>query len=165
MTTYKRGDHITLKEAAKLYAGRDFRENDDARTANHRARSAIRYALKKGGLPSPDGGKTFKIELLIGWMRSIVINGDSWDDKFKGFPADVGMKFECVVPLPTCEVSIVAQSNSLDVANRKWAALQAEHEAMKAALELAQAKAARYDDICETNQESAKLKRGVDNSN
>lgn len=165
MTTYKRGDRIALKEAAKLYADRDFRDGDDARSANQRARSAIGYALKKGSLSSPDGGKTFQIELLIGWMRSIVINNESWDDKFKGFPADIELKFECVAPLPTCEVSIVAQSNSLDVANRKWAVLQAEHEAMKAALELAQAKAARYDDICETNQDSAKLKRGVDNSN
>lgn len=165
MTTYKRGDHIALKEAAKLYADRDFRDGDDARSANQRARSAIRYALEKGNLSSPDGGKTFQIELLIGWMRSIVISGESWDDKFKGFPADIELRFECAVPLPTCEVSIVTQSDSLDVANRKWAALQAEYEAMKATLDLAQEKAARYDDICETNQESAKLKRDVDNSN
>ena len=161
---YQWGDIISLSDAAKLYAERDTRAGDDARSANQRARAAIRYALKKGDLSSPDGGKTFLIELLVGWMRHLEINGESWDRKFKGFPAHIVLRFECVMPMPTCEMRVVVQSDSLDAANRKWAALQVEHEATKVALALAQEKAARYDDICSANQKSAKLKRGVDNS-
>lgn len=145
--SYRRGDRITMNEAAKLFAERDMRKGDDARMAEDRARKRIKSAAKKNALPSLDGGQAFLIEEFIGWARSLTIRGESWDGKFKGFPAHITLRFTSTVPTPTIEFSMTgriaapavpapkAWVQALEKANQRWAEAQKEVERLQAEID------------------------------
>lgn len=65
---YKLGDQITLAQAAQIYADRDWREHDDKRGAEARARAQIKEAIKKGHLQYTDAArKALLIERFVSW--------------------------------------------------------------------------------------------------
>ena len=139
--TYKRGDEIPLAEAAKMLADRNVLETDKHKAAKNpayqRCLGTIKRAVKAQKLlPCNEQGTAFKIEVFADWARSLNLKEKgSMRDKFNGLPEVLQIGFECTVPVPACEFDIVATSESLDVANRKWAECQREIEELKAEIE------------------------------
>lgn len=166
-----RDDPIPLLEASRLFAERDMRKGDDVRSAEDRARKFIKEAVKKGALPSPDDGKTFPLADFVGWARSLTRNGESWDDKFKGFPANIKLSFTVAAPVMTAGFSMLAQIvtpatdapqewvNALEKANRKWADAQRENEILLAEIERLRPLAERQEEIRAKAQKAAKMPR------
>lgn len=86
---YKAGDTLTLTKAAEIYAQRDRRKDDSDRTADDRARQAIKYAVLKGKLSAAsEDGKSFRRDYFTFWASSNKPNrkGIEWVGDFADIP-------------------------------------------------------------------------------
>lgn len=169
-----RDDPIPLLDAARLFAEKDMRKGDDARSAEDRARKFIKEAVKKGALPSPDGGKSFPLADFVGWARSLTRNGESWDDKFKGLPANIKLCFTFAAPIVAVDFSMTTQIaapaidapqewvSALEKANRKWADTQKENKRLLAELERLRPLAEHLEEKRAKARKAAKMPRRRD---
>lgn len=164
-------DRISVSDAAKLFADRDRRKNDDARSAEDRARKAIQYAVKNNQLPSLDGGKTFLLADFVGWARSLNRNGESWDSKFSGFPAHLTISAELTVRRPQFDATFIREIarptveapvewvEALRKANSRWAESQRENDQLQAEVARLREAAARYEEIRAKSRKAAGARR------
>jgi hypothetical protein len=158
----KRGDGISIRQAAQLLAERDIRPGDFERAASNpayqRAVKLIKQAIERGNLQTHDNN-TVLIEQFIGWARSQTLGGVPMADKFAGFPAYFSICIDMDLVAPDIELLTIEQADCIDTANRKWADCQRENTRLKQELDRLRPLAESWINHCETNRRNACKRR------